>query len=29
MSLVEVKDFKVLIDRKPTLEKPIKNKQEE
>ena len=28
MSLVEMKDFKVLIDRKPMLEKPIKNKQE-
>ena len=28
MSLVEIKDFNVLIDNKPFLYQPIKNKQE-
>ena len=28
MPLVEIKDFKALIDNKPFFDKPVKNKQE-
>ena len=29
MTLVEIKDFNVLIDNKPFLDQPVKSKQEE